>query len=233
MDALPGCGISFILKPHFRVEYYKEYNKWDQVTHHYALQSHSTAGGAVKDLMDSFKRSSLYQIPLLCKSECVEPQFECLWRLGQWDTGNKGIDYFTDKVTSKDFEKFRFLSMKALHENNQCSFEDSKTFQRFCLVDKLKDTNLESSENMYPILAQLKSIVELEDLSQCLHTQSFTSTIDKWKSEYCLLKTNKFSYVESIISQRLVMLSDCLLKKDDPIIRKYLIDLTMDFAGKY
>lgn len=231
MDALPGCGTSFLLKPHFRVEHYKEHNKWDQVTHYYALQVPNAHGGAVKELLDSFKRSCLYQVPLLCSSKTVEPQYECLWRLGQWDTGEKGIEYFTEKVTPDDFEKFRFLSLKALHENNHCAFDDAKKSQSLCVVEKLKETSLESSENIYPILSQLKGIVETEDFSVSCITQSFTSTVTKWISEDKILKRSNFVYVEPIITQRLAMLSDYLLKKEDADVKKYFIDATLNFAG--
>lgn len=233
LDALNGCGISFLLKPHFRVEHYKDHNKWDQVTHHYALQIPYSPKETTEKLMDSLKKSSLYQIPLLCSSKSVELQYECLWRLSQWDTGENIIEYFNEKITPNDFEKFRFGCLKALHDNNQCTFGDFKKVLTRCVVEKLKETSLESSQNLYPMLSQLKSIVELEDFSRSsANVSSFTSTIKTWRSQDAILKKNNFSYVEPIISQRLVMLSDFLVKSEQPFIREYFTNLSLDFAGK-
>lgn len=234
MDALPGCGISFLLKPYFRVEHYKEHNKWDQVTHHYALQVHHTPEVSSKELMNSFKKSGLYQIPLLCSNTFIEPQYECLWRLNQWDNGDNRIEYFSERVIPEDFEKFRFLGLKALHDNNQCTFEDIKKNQIRCLMAKLKETSLESSENIYPILTQLKSIVEMEDFfKSSMDRLSLTLTLSKWTAQDKILKNSHFSYVEPIISQRLVMLSDFLIKYEDSNLKEYFKNLALDFAGKY
>lgn len=234
LDALPGCGISFLLKPDFRVEHYKEHNKWDQVTHHYALQVPHTPEVSSKELMNSFKKNGLYQIPLLCSNKFIEPQYECLWRLSQWDTGDNRIEYFSEKLVPDDFEKFRFLSLKALHDNNQCAFEDIKKIQIHCVMAKVKETSLESSENIYPILTQLKSIVDMEDyFKSCIDPLNLTFTLSKWNSQDAILKNCHFSYAEPIISQRLVMLSDFLIKNGDSNLKEYFTNLALDFAGKY
>lgn len=233
LDALPGCGISFLLKPQFRVEHYKEQNKWDQVTLHYALQLPQDSSGATKELMNSFKKNSLFQIPLLCsESNITEPQYECLWRLGQWNIEQKRTEYFTDEVKSDDFEKFRFFSLKALYENNLYSFDENRKLQSCSVVEKLLDTSLESCENIYSILTQLRCIVEMEDFSGFCVNQAPTSYISKWTLNDSLLSKTKFCYVESIITQRLTMLSGYLLKREDAECKRYFVDLVLNFAGK-
>lgn len=83
MDAIAGCGISFILEPQFRVEQYKDTNQWDQVAHFYEMQVGRDPFNNKSKLMDSLKMCSLYEVPLLCTSNLETPQYECMWRLGK------------------------------------------------------------------------------------------------------------------------------------------------------
>ncbi|CAH1281058.1 unnamed protein product [Diabrotica balteata] len=56
--------------------------------------------------MDSFKNSSLYQIPVIC-SKLGEPEYECLWRLGQWIFEEKKRNLNKTTIVHEDFEKYR------------------------------------------------------------------------------------------------------------------------------
>lgn len=188
---------------------------------------------ATKQVMDSLKKSSLYQIPLLCSGEDIEPDYECMWRLCQWDNNINRIDQFNEKLTPDDFEKLRFMSLKALHDNYQCLFDDSRKQLSQCVVGELKSTSLESAESMYPVLTKLKSIVEMEDFSRYFCQESIKPLLVKWQSQDPLIKKGSFAYVEPIFSQRLVMLSDLLLKNYDPDIKLYFRLLSLEFASKY
>ncbi|XP_056641369.1 serine-protein kinase ATM isoform X1 [Diorhabda sublineata] len=224
-DALPGCGISFLLQPKYRVEYYKEQGKFDQVIHFYANQTSSS-----KDLINSFKSCSLYQIPIYC-SKLEEAEYECFWRLSQWDFEEKRRP-FDNTVVNFDFEKYRFYALKALHNNNQCAFEDASKSQFLSIQNHVRNVSLESSHNLYPILTNLQSLKEIEDFYESSKSKNLITILDKWKSQDKLIKSNDFQYVEPIITQRLVMLNDYLFKNvDDDDVKNYIIDLSLDFAN--
>ncbi|KAG5880543.1 hypothetical protein JTB14_026776 [Gonioctena quinquepunctata] len=227
LNALPGCGISFLLHPQFRVEHYKELGKWDQVTQFYALHAFSQRNSS-KELMESFKKCSLYQIPLLCADKFEEPQYECMWRLGQWNTGEKRKVSSRTTLSQHDFEKYRFFALKSLHDNNQRSFEDALKLETVCVIDHLKHVSLASSHNLYPVLTQVRSLVEMEDFSRITTTRDM---VDKWALQDKLIRNNDFQYMEPIITQRLVMLNDHLRSHRDEKLQSFLVNLTLDFAG--
>lgn len=231
LDALPGCGTYFLLKPNSRIEHYKEHGKWDQVTHFYSEQLFQGDNQAKHELLKSFKKSGLYHIPLLCTKETEEPQYECLWRLSQWDvTGNERISC-DNTLNLESYEKYRFYSLKSLHDNNICSFKDGYKWQNICLVENLKHKSFESSHNLYPVLTHLQSLVEMEDFAEACSTQDFLTLLRKWEVQDKLLQGSNFQYIDSIISQRLVMLTDYLKKQNRNEVKNYIINLSLDFAG--
>ncbi|CAH1170506.1 unnamed protein product [Phaedon cochleariae] len=232
LDALPGCGISFLLEPHFRVEHYKELGKWDQVTQFYAMQLFHSQNSPANELMESFKKNSLYQIPLLCSNNLdLDSQYECMWRLGQWTSGEKRKNSPKTVLSQEDFEKYRYYSLKALHDNNQCAFDETKKNQSLCIIDHLKHTSLESSQSLYPVLMRLQSLVEMENFAETSTTQSITSILTKWKTHDNLIEKSDFQYVEPIITQRLVMLTDYLKKNHNDQLKDYICDLSLDFTN--
>lgn len=230
MDALPGCGVQFLLKNEFRVEHYKELGHWDQVTQFYETQVSHGFSSAKVDLMESFKKRSLYQIPLLCSKESDESQYECLWRLGQWNAAENVPD---TSVTSNDFERHRFYALKALHEKNEYAFAEAKRAQSTCVIEGLRHTSLESSQNIYPILSQLQALKELEDFYEALRKEKIIGLLNKWKVQDEILKTNDFFYMEPIVAQRTVMLMDYLKVHNNDILKNYLVDTLLNFTGKH
>ncbi|XP_028138214.2 serine-protein kinase ATM-like [Diabrotica virgifera virgifera] len=230
-DALPGCGISFLLQPKYRVEHYKEQGKFDQVIQFYANAT-TSLGSSSKELMDSFKSNSLYQIPVIC-SKLDEPEYECLWRLGHWSFEEKKRNVNKTTIVHEDFEKYRFYSLKALHDNNQCAFEESFNCQLLNVVNDIKNISLESSHNLYPALTQLQSLVEIEDFYCFVKNGNRAPLTSKWKLQDKFIRKNDFQYVEPIFTQRLVMLRDYLQKEaNDDVMRQYVIDLSLDFANR-
>ncbi|KAJ8978033.1 hypothetical protein NQ317_013561 [Molorchus minor] len=106
-----------------------ELGKWDQVTHFYEMQISQGATSVQKDLMDSLKKCSLYQLPLLFTKQSDETQYECFWRLGQWVVEEKVDTRSTVTINPTDYEKYRFHSLKALHDNNEYAFEAAKSLK--------------------------------------------------------------------------------------------------------
>lgn len=229
---MPGCGVQFLLKPQFRVEHYKELGNWDQVTQFYEMQISHGVDSVRRDLMESLKKCSLYQLPLLCSKETDESQYECLWRLGQWGTADNRFGPSENSVVSEDFEKYRFYSLKALHEKNEYAFAESKKSQALCVIENFRHTSLESSQNIYPILTQLQALNELEDFTCAFKSQKFISLLNKWKLQDDLIKSNDFHYIEPIIAQRTVVLMEYLKVHQDETLKNFLVKMLLDFAGK-
>ncbi|XP_023014307.2 serine/threonine-protein kinase tefu [Leptinotarsa decemlineata] len=225
LNALPGCGISFLLEPQFRVEHYKEQEKWDQVTQFYATRIFSEPHTSLRELMESFKKCSWYQMPLLCGDKLEEPQYECMWRLGQWTTSEKRN--VSSSMTRDDFEKYRFFALKSLRDKNVRSFDEALKYQKLCVIDHLKHASLESCQNLYPVLSRMQSLVEIEDFAK----GDVTSIVDKWVLQDRLVRKNDFQYIEPIVTQRLVMLADRLRETPDVNLQKFLVEATLDFAG--
>lgn len=226
---MPGCGISFLLKPEFRAEHYKELGRWDQVMHFYAIQASHTPV-TISNLMESLKKCCLHGVSLFCSAQLQEPPYECLWRLGQWNVEEKR-KVSIDEVKVEAFERYRFYALKSMHDNNQYLFEDFKKMESKCIIEDLRHTSLESSQNLYPILTNLQSLVEMEDFAH--HTsQNILNIFNKWKLQMDIISKNDFWYVEPIIAQRITMLSDYLKKNEDDRLKEYLVDMTLDFARK-
>lgn len=182
--------------------------------------------------MDSLKKCSLYQLPLLCSTQSDEAQYECLWRLGQWSTVDKSFGSTENELAPEDFEKYRFYSLKALHEKNEYAFAESKKSEALCVIEHLRHISLESSQNIYPILAQLQALNELEDFASAVKSDKFTSLLNKWTLQDDIIKTNDFHYIEPVIAQRTVMLMDYLKNHQNDILKTYLVKMLLNFTGK-
>ncbi|KAJ8960033.1 hypothetical protein NQ318_009470 [Aromia moschata] len=230
LDALPGCGNSFLLKPQYRVQHYKELDNWEQVTHFYEMQVSHGVDSARRDLMESLKKCGLYQLPLLCNKQSDESQYECLWRLGQWSTDEKRVVQSDVPLNPTDYEKYRFYSLKALHDRNEYAFDIAKKAQSLCMVEHLRHTSLESSQNMYPVLTQLQALNEMGDFAETVTSKNFASLLTKWKLQDDLVRKNDFQYVEPVIAQRIVMLSEHLKMNSDDELKNYLIKTLLDFT---
>lgn len=92
---MSGCGISLLLRPERRVEYYKNTGQWKHVMDYYCVNP-ITDSSDTANLIKSFKMNHLYQLPLLCETPSTEPEYECLWRLGQWNLRKKEAVRFTE-----------------------------------------------------------------------------------------------------------------------------------------
>ncbi|CAH0564561.1 unnamed protein product [Brassicogethes aeneus] len=229
LDAMNGCGISFILEPEFRVESYKDSNQWDQVAHFYEMQVGRGDISCKKRLMDSLKMCSLYEVPLLCASGIEEQQYECLWRLGHWNfeepTSNAEV-----KLDVNDFEKFKFRYLKSLHDDDKFNFEKSTHLQNLCLVEKLKQTNLECSKNLYPILTEVQSLVEALDFAEAFDSGDFEGLLQKWRLQDLISEDSEFRYIEPIIAQRVVLLKSYLEIAKNKGLKEILVDMMLKFA---
>ncbi|XP_060527564.1 serine-protein kinase ATM isoform X2 [Cylas formicarius] len=227
IEALSGCGISPLMRPEFRVDHYKNLNQWGHVLHYYSTQLLEEPYVDSTNFMESLKMNRLYQLPLLCSDISEVPQYECLWRLGQWST-KKRDNLREVKISSDGYEKYRFYSIKALRDGDLYAFNESKRKLGLCVMESLKHISLESSKNLYPILSQLQSLIEIEDFSEANESGTFDAIFKKWHLQDSLIRLNDFQYVEPIMAQRLTLLNEFVKKRAD--LKQFLFETSLDFV---
>ncbi|CAH2005984.1 unnamed protein product [Acanthoscelides obtectus] len=205
LDALSGCGTYFLLKPQTRVEHYRQFENWERVVQFYAIKSPMDRDD-LRNLMESFKSCRLYQIPLLCskeyEKEMEQTQYECLWRLSEWDTCDKNP---SDVISSVRFEESRYFALKSLHGNNYTLFDQ---------FEKL----------------QLQSVVDAEDYAECSKVKDFGKLLTKWQLQFDILKNN-YHYLEPVVAQRATLLKDYLRTNESPVLEQYLTEMLFDLSN--
>ncbi|XP_066254507.1 serine-protein kinase ATM isoform X2 [Euwallacea similis] len=227
LDALSGCGISLFLQPERRVEYYKNTGQWDLVMNYYSINSVRSSEMNGANLIESFKMNGLYQLPLLCDNISKQPQYECLWRLGQWNLNKKDAVKYNE-INSSGYDKYQFYCLKALCDNDKYTFNVSKNQLDLCIIDNLKHTSLESTKSLYPIFSQLQSLTEMDDCLNATDDKCLDETIRKWKAQDTIIRKNEFQFIEPIIAQRMTILGEYV--KKDPALKKKYFNLMLDIA---
>lgn len=230
VDALLGCGTFHLLDPRYRVDHYKDLNRWDQVTRHYDMELTHDRTTPITSLIESLKMNNLYQLSAICSDSLEKPDYEILWRLGRWDFNE------TPKTINQnnhfDYNKLKFGAFKALHDHDAFSFDKSISDLSICFIEKLAGVNLESSKNFYDILTQLQSVKEMEDFYKTSGDEGkIYEMVEQWRKQDEIVENN-FQYVEPITVQRIVMLTQ-LSELTNEKLRKSVVNLMLDFAGIY
>ncbi|KAL1501124.1 hypothetical protein ABEB36_006509 [Hypothenemus hampei] len=221
LDALSGCGLSLFRDSHYRINYYKSIGQWDRVMDYYSIRPWDTATDGA-NLLESFKMNYLYQLPLKFQSEKVD--YECMWRLGQWIIPSCD----NSEQHEVNYEKNKFNCLKAICDYDLYTFTTSKKELETYFVENLKHISIESNTNLYPVLSQLESFVEMEDCLETLKQQSFKDMLDKWKSQDLIIKKNDFQFIEPIIAQRITLLKELSMKNSNLANAYY--EVVLNFA---
>lgn len=184
--------------------------------------SHDTTA-STSNLMDSLKTCSLYQLPLICKAETNDSQYECLWRLGQW---NEKVPNEFEGMHSA-YEKLQYFALKGLHDNDNGVYRKALENARRRVIEDLKCSSLESCKNLYSPLCKLQSLQELEDFGS---NDDTIHVVNKWKLQDTISKS-EFVYVEPIKAQRITILKNFLItNNDNENIKNCLIDSHLELA---
>ncbi|XP_044756174.1 serine-protein kinase ATM isoform X2 [Coccinella septempunctata] len=232
-DSLQGCGTSLLLNPQLRIEHFKDVGMWDQAILYQNLQISRDVPTSKDMLIDSLKHCGLYETSLMCNDSLIAPDYECMWRLGKWTLPEMRKSVDKKKVSfNHEMEKYKYLILKAVHERDVFSVMEHIESARLSVVGKLKHTSLESSSNLYGILAYLQSFNEIEEfLNASSNTEDLNIVIKKWHHQDEIDK--RFIYVEPIITQRMIILSDFLQEFEDVTFYKdHLIDFALKLSEK-
>jgi hypothetical protein len=170
-------------------------------------------------------------------SEYEDYQYECGWRLGQWNVlsteNSKRLSYnatdnnngLQSSIAKGEYEKYHYMSLKALHDLDFTSTERTVATARKCVIDSLAHASLECSKNLYHALSQLRTLQEIEDFApawQSGKASNMEAAVDKWKKQ-CCLSVSEFQYVEPILAQRAVLLHSAALIEEKSEMKQQLV----------
>lgn len=224
MDALHSCETIGNLNSNLRIERYEHLQQWDQVALHYDIQVSQGDSSMTGKLLEALKSCGIFQLPLNYNN-AVEPQFECAWRLNQWNF-NK-----TDTKTKHNLEAYKYFALKSIHDNDVSSFNEAITDARSYVIDCLRHASLESSKNLYEPLSYLQAMNELEDFCEAKKNDCFEVLLNKWKIQDDINR-NEFQYLEPIHAQRIVALKD-LVASGWESLQDSLVEMHLNLASKY
>lgn len=189
------------------------------------MQISHGATSSIPNLMDSLKNCSLYQLQLICKAETNDFQYECLWRLGQWNEKVPNAE-FEDMHNS--YEQLRYFALKALHDRDEVVYLKALQNARRCVIEDLKCSSLESCKNLYSPLCKLQSLQELEDFGS-VGIDDAIQVVNKWKMQDTI-SNNEFFYMEPIKAQRIAILKSFLSSSSKEDVKACLIDSYLELA---
>lgn len=241
MDAIYGCGTSYLFNDKSRVEYFKHLGKWDKVSLYYDIELSMGREESYGDFLSSLQHKGFDYLASDPKrdSNIREINYECAWRLNQWTFPTSEIksDSQSDheeiiKLNNDlDYEKYHYLALHSFHSNDCVTMNLAITQARKSVLQSLSHASLESSKNLYKPLMQLQSLMEIENF---VTNQGFSATLNhlnNWKN--CeLFGKNEFSYTEPIAAQRITILKDIILKNDEEDFKFHLANLYLKLANE-
>ncbi|XP_049286368.1 serine/threonine-protein kinase ATM [Anopheles funestus] len=174
-----------------------------------------------QSLLQQLKDSCLYG---LARSLHVADQidYECAWRLSDWNVvndviDNPGPDVKQDTVginVHKLFERSHYTALKCLHLRDELAVESAIVDAQRAISEIFKLTSIESTKCIYQGLCRLRMLQQIEDFGGIHFAKQIDCEPDmlqKWK-EQDELPHSEFKLMECILSQRLSILSTASIR---------------------
>ncbi|GLV35047.1 telomere fusion [Carabus blaptoides fortunei] len=226
VDAMYGCGTSYILNPKTRVDYYKNLGRWDKVTLHYDSLSNQLPNPS-SDLINALKNNSLHYLASHYKTDDMNTLYECAWRLGRWDITDSPQS--ESKSIVNNYEKYHYFALKSLYEADNVSMNQCIEQARICVIQSLSHASLESSKSLYKPLSDLQLLQEIENVAEAKTEMTLPNLFQKWKLCNSFTK-NEFEYVVPIKMQRITMFNDIWKDEESDGVKSYLADMYLQLA---
>jgi hypothetical protein len=170
-------------------------------------------------------------------SEYEDYQYECCWRLGQWNLlsteNSKQLNYtkaynsgLKSLIMKGEYEKHHYMSLKALHNLDFSGVERAVSTTRKCVINSLMHASLECSKNLYHALSQLQTLQEIEDFVSAWKSGeavNMEAVLYKWKKQG-QLNLSEFQYMEPILAQRTVLLHNAIMVEKNDEMRQRLAE---------
>lgn len=105
-------------------------------------------------------------------SKKSSPQFECAWRLGDWNVLNQMNATETNDF-QQVFEKQHYVALKCLQTTrDEKGVKDALKTARYAIISFLKHLSLECTDNIYQHLKRLTLLQQIDDFCQVNHRQN-------------------------------------------------------------
>lgn len=176
-----------------------------------------------KCLFEALKNFGLYRLPLDNLDSNASLRYECAWRLGQWNLSKTDLDQ-----TTAGYEEYKYFAMKALHDKDDSNFASFLNSARKAVVESLRHTSLESSQNVYDALYKMQSLQGMEDFYLEKDDENIGRLQEKWRVQNGIRK-NSFGLVEPILMQRIVLLQNALNEEEG--IQNQLTEMQLEVTG--
>ncbi|KAK4874732.1 hypothetical protein RN001_014092 [Aquatica leii] len=222
-DAVRICQSTSLSDTKVQIEHYEQLHRWDRVALLYDIQISQGNLDCVPNLLNTLRKCSLFELPYRYDN-FHSPQFDCAWRLNQWN-----IDDTAVAESSNAYEKYKYFTLKAIHDDDKSSFNRFIKDARSFTINCLRHTSLESSKNLYEPLTRLQSLSELEEFVAVKERGDFEPLIEKWRIQN-ETNRNEFQYVEPINAQRVILLRNLVISGNTSL-KKYLIETQLRLAG--
>lgn len=141
-------------------------------------------------------------------------QYECLWRLCNWDALVDKDSGANDGKTSyqDEFEKFHYSGLKCLKLGDELGVKNAVLKARHSVLQLIQEESLECTQNLYKFLGKSHLLQQIEDFGQLRfrRTTNHEDLLHKWELQNQL--PNDFKLIEPILSQRNSILDTANIK---------------------
>lgn len=195
MDAVPA----FLDPLNSRLQYYQLNQNWNQI---YVLQDAISYNrpNSMQTYSDYLNESGLYCLAhTVSKSQETTVNYDCAWRLGDWNLIYTDDDNTSDKVQKKfDFDKYHYFALKGLRDRDEQAVKSFVNNARKGVIEQLKQSSFECTKNLYKNLAALQLLQQIEDFYQVGFSE-YTSLHLSYITTFFVSRSN-FLKVNGLIS---------------------------------
>lgn len=136
-----------------------------------------------------------------------EFQYECSWRLGQWDLQE------SEDTDKPGLHQLVYHSLLALKNNDQLELTNRLTDSRLLIIDDLRRScSLESCRSVYPALTSLRLINEIQDFAH--YRDNIALLVPKWQQNDSISVAD-FNYSEPSLALRSVAIKELTSSSDN------------------
>ena len=136
-----------------------------------------------------------------------EFQYECSWRLGQWNLQE------SEETDKPGLNQLVCRSLLALKNNDQFELDNRISDSRLLIIDDLRRSgSLESCHSIYPALTSLRLINDIQDFARC--QDNIASLRSKWQQNDSMSVAD-FKFSEPSLALRSVVIKERISPSDN------------------
>ncbi|XP_071506799.1 serine-protein kinase ATM-like [Diadema antillarum] len=216
-DSMYGCGAGRLVNTDARIHTYEHEREWGKALAAYDLQMKSSTNEnsqlGLLQAMQNFGLTNIMQTYLEGHKSVggqdydpalAEYQFEAAWRNSVWDLD---IEESPADKDSLSYHHNIFSALSSLRSRDKTSFDRSVERASLGLAHQLAEASMESVQHIYPVLARLQGLVELQDWAPVVLSGDADPqpVLAKWRSQLVLM-ANEFDFSEPILTLRSTLL---------------------------